>query len=165
MPKIEQKQVIINEIKGKLDKAVSVVLVDARGITVEQDTSLRKKFREANIDYKVYKNSMLEFAVKDTRFEELTQYLAGPTTIALSYGEPTAAAAIIAKESKEIKVLEFKAGFIDDVLYDAKGIELIANIPPKDELLSRLLGSFKSPMSTFARVIDQVAQSKEQETA
>ncbi|MCL1995259.1 MAG: 50S ribosomal protein L10 [Defluviitaleaceae bacterium] len=160
MPKIEQKQVVINEIKGKLDKAVSVVLVDARGVTVEQDTVLRRKFREADVDYKVYKNSMLEFAVKDTQFEGLGQYLVGPTTIALSYGEATAAAAIIAKESKTVKALEFKAGFVDGVLYDAVGIETIANIPPKEELLSRLLGSFKSPMSTFARLIDQVAQSK-----
>ena len=162
MPKIDEKHKIVTEIKEKLNKAVSVVLVDARGVTVEQDTILRNKFREANVDYKVYKNTMLNFAVKDTPYEELSQHLLGPTSIALSYGDATVAAAIIAKESKAIKALEFKAGLVDGILYDAKGIEAIANIPSKDELLSKLLGSFKSPMSTFARVINQVAQSKEE---
>ena len=161
MPKIAEKQVVINEIKEKLDRAVSVVLVDARGITVGEDTQLRKKFREADIDYKVYKNSMMEFAVKDGKFEGLSQYFAGPTTIALSYDDPTAAAAIIAKESKVIKALEFKAGVVEGVVYDAAGIEIIANIPSREELLAKLLGSFKSPMSKFARVISQVAESKE----
>ena len=159
MPKIAQKQVIVDEIKEKLEKAVSVVLVDARGVTVEEDTALRKKFREANVDYKVYKNSLVEFAVKDTEFEGVTEHLKGPTSIAFSYGEATSAAAIISKESKTVKALEFKAGVVEGVLYDANGIEAIANIPSRDELLSKLLGSFKSPMSTFARVIDQIAQS------
>jgi large subunit ribosomal protein L10 len=98
MPKIEQKQVVINELKEKLDKAVSVVLVDARGVTVEQDTVLRKKFREANVEYKVYKNSIMRFAVKETPFAELEQYMLGPTAIAISYGEATGAASIIARE-------------------------------------------------------------------
>ena len=158
MPKIEQKQVVISEIKEKLDRAVSVVLVDARGITVEEDTALRKKFREAGVDYKVYKNSMLDFAIKDTQFSELESHLAGPTSVAFSYEDATAGASIIAKELKTIKALEFKAGVIEGVLYDSKGIEAIANIPSKEELLSKLLGSFKSPLSSFARVIDQIAQ-------
>ncbi|MCL1936053.1 MAG: 50S ribosomal protein L10 [Defluviitaleaceae bacterium] len=162
MPKIEQKQQIVNEIKEKLEKAVSVVLVDARGVTVEEDTILRKKFREAGVDYKVYKNTLLDFAVKDTAFEGLNAHLSGPTTVAFSYGDATVAAAIIAKESKDVKALEFKAGIVEGILYDAAGIEAIANIPPKEELLAKLLGSFKSPMSSFARVIDQIAQNKEQ---
>ena len=158
MPKIEQKQVVIEEIKEKLGRAVSVVLVDARGVTVEQDTALRKKFRAAGVDYKVYKNSMLDFAIKDTQFSELESYLAGPTAVAIAYEDATAGAAIIAKELKDVKALEFKAGVVEGVTYDAKGIEAIANIPSKEELLSKLLGSFKSPMSSFARVIDQIAQ-------
>ena len=160
MPKIAQKEVVVNEIKEKLNKAVSVVLVDARGVTVEEDTQLRKKFREANVDYKVYKNSLLEFAVKGTDYAGMAEHLKGPTTIAFAYGDATSAASIISKESKTIKALEFKAGVVEGVLYDAQGIEAIANIPSRDELLSKLLGSFKSPMSTFARVIDQVAQQK-----
>lgn len=160
MPKIEQKQVIVNEIKEKLNKAASVVLVDARGVTVEQDTTLRKKFREVGVDYKVYKNSMMNFAVKGTQFEGLSDYFAGPSSIAISYTDATLAASIIAKERKDMPNLEFKAGVVEGIVYDAAGISKIANIPSKDELLSKLLGSFKSPMSSFARVINAVAEQK-----
>lgn len=158
MPKIEQKQKIVQEIKEKLNKSVSIVLIDARGVTVEEDTTLRKKFRDANVDYKVYKNSLLEFAVKDTPYESLALHLKGPTAVAFSYGDATSAASIISKESNTVKALEFKAGIIESILYDSKGMEAIANIPSKEELLSKLFGSFKSPMSTFARVISQIAQ-------
>lgn len=161
MPKIEQKQKVIKEIREKLDKSKSVVLMDARGTTVEEDTVLRRKFREAgSVEYKVYKNSMMEFAVKETPYEGLVPYLKGPTTIALSYGDPSIAPGILAKESKALKNLRFKAGVVEGVTYDAAGIEVIANIPSKDELIAKLLGSFKSPMSNFARVIDQIAQNK-----
>lgn len=160
MPKIEQKQVVINEIKEKLEKAVSIVLVDARGVTVEQDTELRKKFREAGVEYKVYKNSMMNFAIKGTQFEGLSEYLAGPSAIAISYTEATLAASIIAKEAKTIPNLEFKAGVVEGLVYDAKGIEAIASIPSKEVLLSRLLGSFQSPMATFARLISAIEEEK-----
>ncbi len=158
MAKIEQKQVIVNEIKEKLEKAASVVLVDARGLTVEQDTELRKKLREAGVDYKVYKNTLINLAIKDTPFEILKDCLAGPSAVAFSYGEATTAASIINANLKAMKELEFKAGVIEGVLYDADGIKAVANIPSREVLLSKLLGSFKSPMSSFARVIDQVAK-------
>lgn len=165
MPKFEQKQVIIDEIKAKLDKAVSVVLVDARGTTVEEDTILRKKMRDAGVEYKVYKNTMIERAIEGTQFADLKDYLSGPTTVAFSYEGATDAAAILANEAKTVKALEFKASIIEGVVYDAKGTEAIANIPSKEVLLSKLLGSFKSPMSTFARVIKQVAEQKAGEAA
>ena len=158
MPKIEQKQVVINEIKEKLDKSLSLVLVDARGLTVEQDTVLRKKLREAGIDYKVYKNSMMNFAVEDTKFAPIAEYLKGPSTMAFSYDDATSAARIISGEMKAMPKLEFKAGVVDGVLYDAAGVDAIAKIPSKEVLLSRLLGSFKSPMSSFARVIKAIAE-------
>ena len=163
MPKqatIDKKQALVNEVRQKLEKAVSVVLVDARGIKVEEDTVLRKKFRDIGADYKVYKNSIMERAVEGTSFEPLKEYLKGPSTFAISYDEPTAAAAVIDKSRKDIEALEFKASFIDGVLYDAAGTAAIASIPSKEELLSKLLGSFKSPMSSFARVVDQIAKSK-----
>lgn len=153
MSKLEKKQVVVSEIKTKLENAVSVVLVNARGLTVQQDTELRRKFREANVDYKVYKNTMLRFAVKDTPFEGLCEFLEGPTSIAISYGEAIAAARIISKEP-----VEFKAGVVDNVVYDAEGIKAIANIPSREELLAKLLGSFKSPMASFARVIKAIAE-------
>lgn len=158
MAKVEQKQVIVNEIKEKLEKAASVVMVDARGLTVEQDTALRKQLRDAGVDYKVYKNTMVHFAIQGTQFEGLDEYLAGPSTFAFSYEDATAAASILNKVAKNVEALEFKAGVVEGVLYDAAGITKIADIPSREVLLSKLLGSFKSPMSSFARVIDQIAQ-------
>ena len=160
MPKIEQKQLVIDEIKAKLAKAKSVVIVNARGLTVEQDTALRRKFRQAGVDYKIYKNTMMSFAVKDTQFEGLAQYLEGPSAFAFSYEEPIAAARIVSKELKAMPILEFKAGVVDGIVYDAEGIKAIADIPSKEELLSKLLGSFKSPMSSFARVINAIAEKR-----
>jgi len=158
MAKVEQKQVIVNEIKERLAKAASVVVVDARGLTVEEDTKLRKTLREAGVDYKVYKNTMVTLAVKDTEFEGLAQYLEGPSAFAFSYGEATTAAAILDKASKTLKNLEFKAGVIEGTVYDAEGMKAVAGIPSRDVLLSKLLGSWKSPMSSFARVIKQIAE-------
>ena len=147
MAKIEQKQVIVNEIKEKLERATSLVMVDARGLTVEEDTALRKKLREAGVDYKVYKNTMVHFAIQGTQFEGLDQYLAGPSTFAFSYEDATAGASILNATAK--------------VVYDAAGMKVIADIPSREVLLSKLLGSFKSPMSSFARVIDQIAKKGE----
>ena len=160
MAKIEQKQVIVNEIKEKLEKATSVVLVDPRGLTVEQDTILRKKLREAGVEYKVYKNTMVNFAIHGTQFEGLAPYLEGPSAVAFSYEDATAGPSVISKEAKNFKALEFKAGVVESTVYDAEGMKVIAEIPSRDVLLSKLLGSFKSPMSTFARVINQIAESK-----
>jgi len=155
------KHVVVDEIKEKLSRSKSVVLVNARGLTVEQDTLLRKSLRKAGgIDYKVYKNSMVNLAVKDTEFEGIQEYLAGPTTIAFSYEDATAAAATINKLLKTMPVLEFKASSMDGNVYDAAKTKLIAEIPSKDVLLSRLLGSLKSPMASFARVINAIAEEK-----
>ena len=160
MPKIEAKQLIIKEIKEKLDKSKSVVLVDARGLTVAQDTVLRKILREAGIEYKVYKNTMINFAIKDTEFSGLEEYLAGPTAVAFSYDNPIAAASLISQQIKAMPNLEFKAGVVDNILYNADGIKAIADIAPREELLAKLLGSFKSPMAAFARLVSALAESK-----
>ena len=125
MAKIEAKQVVVNEIKDKLSRAASVVVVDARGLTVEQDTALRKSLREAGVDYKVYKNTMVTLAVKDTPFEGLAQYLEGPSAFAFSYGEATTAAAILDKAVKNLENLEFKASVIENTVYDAAGTKAI----------------------------------------
>jgi large subunit ribosomal protein L10 len=161
MPKestIAAKQAVIDEIKGKLEKAQSMVIVNARGLTVEQDTALRRKLREAGVDYKVYKNTMVGFAVKDTGYEGVSEFLAGPGAFAFSYEDPMIAARLISKEVKAIPALEFKAGVIEGTIYDAEGIQAIADIPSREELLSKLLGSFKSPMASFARVINAIAE-------
>lgn len=161
MAKIAEKQVVVNEIKEKLEKAVSVVVVDGRGLSVDQDTKLRKSLRDAGVDYKVYKNTMVTLAVQGTQFEGLAAHLSGPSTFAFSYEEATTAAGILNTAAKDLKELEFKAGVIEGVVYDAAGMIAVAGIPSKDVLLSKLLGSFKSPMSSFARVIAQIAEKGE----
>lgn len=160
MAKIEAKQAVVNEIKERLDKAVSVVLVDARGLTVAEDTDLRKQLREAGVDYKVYKNTMINFAIKDTQFEGLSQFLEGPTAVVFAYEEATKGASIVKKVSETAKNLEFKAGVVEGIVYDAEGIKAIADIPSREVLISKLLGSFQSPISSFARVISQIAEKK-----
>lgn len=162
MAKIEAKQVVVNEIKEKVVKASSIVLVNARGLTVEQDTVLRRELREAGVEYKVYKNSMVNFSIKDTEFEGLKDFLKGPTSIAFSYDDPTTASGILAKYQKDFTALEFKAGVIEGTIYDAEGMKVIASIPSRDVLISKLLGSIKSPMASFARLIDAIAKDKEE---
>ena len=155
----EAKLVVVDEIREKLKQSKSVVLVDARGLTVEQDTVLRKSLRKAGgIEYKVYKNSMMNLAIKDTEFENIKDHLAGPTAFAFSYEDATAAAAQINKHLKAMTALEFKASSMDGNLYDADKTKQIAEIPPKDVLLARLLGSMKSPMASFARLANAIAE-------
>ncbi len=162
MAKVEQKQVIVNEIKEKVEKASSVVLVDARGLTVEQDTELRRKLRAEGVEYKVYKNTMINFAIQGTEFEGLKDFLSGPTTVAFSYDDPTAASRILSETAKEVEALEFKAGVLEGTVYDTEAMKVIASIPSREVLLSKLLGSFKSPMGDFARVIQAIAEDKQE---
>jgi len=156
--KIELKQPIVEEISANIKDAQSVVLVDYRGLTVEQDTRLRKEMREAGITYKVYKNTMMNFAFNGTDCEPLLPYLEGPSAVAISTTDATAPARIICKFAKDASKLEVKGGIVEGIAYDAKGIAEIAKIPSREELLSKLLGSIQSPVSNFARVLNQLAE-------
>lgn len=158
MAKIELKQPIVEEISANLKDAQSIVLVDYRGLTVEQDTRLRKELREAGITYKVYKNTMMNFAFKGTDFEALSQYLEGPSAVAISDSDATAPARILCKFAKEASKLEVKGGMVEGIAYDAAGIADIAKIPSREELISKLLGSLQSPITNFARVMNQLAE-------
>ena len=158
MAKVELKQPIVAEISEAIKEAQSVVLVDYRGLTVEQDTELRKQLREAGVMYKVYKNTMMNFAFKGTDFEGLAPYLEGPSAVAISTTDATAPARILAKFAKDAKKLEIKAGVVEGVVYDAQGMQAIASIPSREELISKLLGSIQSPITNFARVMNQLAE-------
>lgn len=160
MAKVEIKQPIVDEISELLNGAKAAVIVDYRGLTVDEDTRLRKQLREANVVYKVYKNTMINFAIKGTEFEALAPHLEGPTALAVSKEDATAPARILFNFSKDAKALELKAGIVDGTYYDEKGIQVIATIPSRDELLSKFLGSIQSPVTNFARVIKQIAESK-----
>ena len=163
MAKVEIKKPIVEEISGLLDGAATAVVVDYRGLTVEQDTRLRKELREAGVSYKVYKNTMINFAIQGTEFESLAPSLEGPTALAVCKDDATAPARIIAKFAKEAEALEIKSGIVEGTFYDAAGMAQIAAIPSRQELLSKLLGSLQSPMANFARVINQIAEKKSAE--
>ena len=158
MAKVELKQPIVEEISANIKDAQSVVVVDYRGLTVEQDTQLRKAMREAGITYKVYKNTMMNFAFKGTEFESLAPVLEGPSAIAISREDATAPARVIAKCAKDAPALEIKAGVVEGTFYDASGMQAVATIPSRDELLSKLLGSLQSPITNLARVLNQIAE-------
>ena len=158
MAKVELKQPVIEEIAGQIKDAQSVVLVDYRGLTVEEDTRLRKELREAGVTYKVYKNTMIRFAAKGTAFEALEPNLEGPTALAVSKTDATAPARILANFAKTADKLELKGGVVEGTYYDAKAINVIASIPSREVLLGRLLGSMQSPIANFARVINQIAE-------
>lgn len=158
MAKVELKQPIVAEIAESIKEAQSVVLVDYRGLTVEQDTNLRKELRDAGITYKVYKNTMMNFAFKGTDFEALAPYLEGPSALALSNTDATAPARVLAQFAKTAPKLEIKAGVVEGIVYDATGMQAIASIPSREELLSKLLGSIQSPITNFARVMNQLAE-------
>lgn len=158
MAKVELKKPIVDEISEAIKDAQSVVLVDHRGLTVAEDTQLRKQLREAGIIYKVYKNTMMTFAFKGTDCEQLQEYLNGPSAIAVSKTDATAPARVLCKFAKTAPKLEVKGGVVEGAVYDAKGIADIAKIPSREELLSKLLGSLQSPVTNFARVMNQLAE-------
>ena len=158
MAKIEMKKPVVEEISASIKDAQSVVLVDYRGLTVEQDTKLRKELREAGVTYKVYKNTMMTFAFKGTEFEALAPYLEGPSAVAISTTDATASARILQKFAKTADKLEIKGGVVEGIVFDAAGMAKIAAIPSREELLSKLLGSLQSPITNFARVMNQLAE-------
>ena len=158
MAKVELKKPVVEEISAKITDAQAVVLVDHRGLTVEEDTVLRKQLREAGVSYKVYKNTMMNFAFKGTDYEGLSKYLEGPSAMAVSTTDATAPARVLCKFAKNAPALEIKGGVVDGIVYDAKGIAQLADIPSKEELLSRLVGGMKSPISNLARVLNQIAE-------
>lgn len=156
--KVELKQPIVQAIAEEIKDAQSVVLVDYRGLTVAQDTELRKQLREAGIVYKVYKNTMMKRAFEGTECEALESCLEGPSAIAISKDDATAPARILCKFAKDAPALELKGGVVEGTAYDVAGLTELSKIPSREELLSKLLGSLQSPITNFARVIKQIAE-------
>jgi large subunit ribosomal protein L10 len=157
---LKQKQAVIDEIKGKLEKAQSAVVIDYIGITVAQADAMRKKLREANVDYTVYKNSLVNRAVEGTKYEVLKDILSGPSAFAFSYDDAIAPARVISGIIKEYKKMEFKAGVIEGTFYDGEGVKAIAALPSRDELIAKFMGSIQSPVSKFVRTVQAIADAK-----
>ncbi len=162
MAKVELKQPIVAEISELLNGAASAVAVDYRGLTVAQDTELRKQLREAGVTYKVYKNTLIRRAAEGTDFAALDPHLEGPTAIAVSKEDATAPARILAEFAKKADKLEIKAGIVEGTYYDANGMQTIATIPSREVLLGRLFGSMQSPIANLARVLNQIAEKQEE---
>ena len=161
MAKVELKQPIVQEISEMINGAQSVVVVDYRGLTVAEDTQLRKQLREAGVSYKVYKNTLVNRAVEGTEFESLRDSLEGPNAFAVSTEDATAPARVLAEFAKKAPNLEIKAGVVEGTFYDAEGMKAIASVPSREVLLSKLLGSIQSPIANFARVIKQIAEQQD----
>ena len=160
MAKVELKAPVVDEIKGYVAEAKSAVLVDYRGLTVEQDTRLRKQLSETGVVFKVYKNTMLHLAFEGTDYAKLDENLEGPTAIAFGIEDETAPARILNDFAKEAEALQFKGAVVDGEYYDEAGIKVLATIPSKEVLISKLLGSLQSPITNFARVVKQIAESQ-----
>lgn len=150
----------IDEIKDNFDGAQGVVVVNYSGLTVEQDTQLRKQLRSW-CGFIGYKNTLVR-AVAGTEFEPIADTLEGTNAIAFCKTDATAPARILANFAKTADALELKCGVVEGTFYDAAGIATIATIPSREELLSKLLGSIQSPITNFARVIKQIAEKNEE---
>jgi len=161
----ELKEAKVAEIKEKLEKAKSVVLSKYQGLSVEEDTTLRKNLREAGVEYKVYKNTLVILAAKELGLDGITEYLEGPVSIAFGYEDVTVAARLLNDFAKDHKKLELKAGIVEGEIYGEDKIKQLATIPSKEVLIAKLLGSIKSPISSFARVLSAIADSKGTESA
>ena len=154
------KQVVIDEIKGKLDKATSAVLIDYIGITVEQADELRRKLREADVDYTVYKNTLMKRAVDGTEYEPFKEILEGPSALAISYDDATAPARVLNEAIKSFGKMEFKGGIVEGQYLDKDGIVEVAKIPSREVLIAKFMGSIQSPVSAVVRTLQAVADAK-----
>ena len=156
----QAKQVIIDEIKEKLDGAQSAVVIDYMGTTVAQADAMRKKLREANVDYTVYKNTLIKRAIEGTEFAPLADVLDGPSAIAISKEDATAPARVLKEVIDEVKKMEFKAGVVEGEFYDQDGIQKIANIPSREVLVAKFMGSIQSPVGKFVRTLAAISEAK-----
>ena len=154
MPNIEAKKALVQEIADKFKNAQAPVVVDYRGLNVEEVTELRKKARENNIDYKVYKNSMMRFAAKEAGVEGLLDVLVGPTAVAFCESDPVAPAKLIADFAKDHNALEIKAGVVDGKVLDVAGVQDLAKLPPREVLVAKALGGLNAPIAGFANVLN-----------
>ena len=157
---IKIKSAVVDEIREKLEKAEALVVIDYMGTTVAEADAMRKMMREADVDYTVYKNTLMKRAVEGTDFEKLAEVMQGPSAIAISKTDATAPARILKKAIDDFKKMEFKAGVVEGAFYDKEGIEQIASIPSREELIAKFMGSIQSPVGKFVRTLAAIADAK-----
>lgn len=162
---LEEKKRIVSEVKEKLEKSNSVVLVDYKGINVEDVTELRRRFRESGVDYKVYKNTLFKRAAADLGMESLNEFLEGPTSFAFSYDDAVAPARTINKFVKDYPktTITIKGGMIENSFMDAVSIKTLGDLPSREVLLAMLLGALQGSMRNLAYMINSIKEKKEAE--
>ncbi|PTG15993.1 50S ribosomal protein L10 [Staphylococcus chromogenes] len=159
---IEAKKQQVDEIAEQLKSSVSTVFVDYRGLTVAEVTDLRKQLREAGVQYKVYKNTMLRRAAEKAGIEGLDEYLAGPTAVAFTTEDVVAPAKVIAGFAKEHEALEIKTGVMEGSVISADQVKTVGSLPSHEGLVSMLLSVLQAPMRNFAYAVKAVGESKEE---
>lgn len=149
-----EKQAAVLEIKEKISAAKGAVIINYRGLTVAQDTKLRRKFREAGVEYRVVKNTMTRIAAKEAGVEGLDAYLEGPTSMAMSV-DPVAPAKVITEFIKENKLqnIEVKAGIVEGKVIDAQGVKALASLPSREVLIAQVLAGMQAPIAGFVNVL------------
>jgi len=150
---LEEKKQIVQEIKEKVEKAQGIVLVDYRGLTVEEVTELRRNYRKAGVEYKVYKNTLMRFAFKEAGLEEFNEYLKGPSAIAFGYDDPVQPAKVTSDFAKDHDKLEIKAGIVDGKIVSVAEVKELANLPSREVLIAQVLGGFNAPIAGLANVL------------
>ena len=152
-----QKQQIVADLAEQIKNSAAGVVVNYQGITVENDTAMRKALREAGVKYVVMKNTMTGRACEMVGYGEMKQYLSGMTAIAISENDPVAAAKVLKKYAEKVESFNILAGYVDGAVIDANTVNALAEIPNKETLIAKLLGSIQSPLYKFAYAIKAVA--------
>ena len=150
---LEQKKAVVAELVEKLKSAQAGVIVDYRGLTVEEDTVLRTKLREAGVEYKVIKNTLTRFAIKEVGYEEMDEALNGPSSLAISATDPVAPAKVISDFAKTNENLTIKAGFLDGKVLTLDEIKTLADTPSREVLIAKIMGSMNAPISKLVRTL------------
>ncbi len=151
---LEQKKQVVQELADKVKAAQSIVLADYRGLTVEQDTELRNALRAAGVEYKVVKNTLTSLAVKESGLEGLDSFLNGPTAMASSSTDAVAPAKVLSEFAKKFEKLELKVGVVEGKIIDVNGIKALAELPSREVLIAKVLGSFNAPISGLVNVLN-----------
>ena len=156
---LKQKEAVVKEIEEKIQNSRSVVIVDYRGLSVAEVTELRSQFRENDIDYKVYKNTLSRRAFKNLGYDDILEHLIGPNAIAFALSDATASAKVTSKFAEENNKLEIKAGLLGEEVLDVAGISKLAKIPSREVLIGKLVGSLNAPISNFVNTTQQMLHS------
>ncbi len=158
---LESKKAVVDTLTGKIKDATSVVFVDYKGISVAQDTELRKQFREAGVEYSVVKNTLTNFAAKNAGYD-FSEVLNGTTAMASTTGDPIAPARIVCEFAKKNKnILSIKGGIVEGSVLSADQLNGFGELPSKNALVAQVLGTFLAPLSSLACVLDQIREQKE----